>query len=140
MIGGSGNSTSAHSCVVVWDVPQAPENTTKMTTEVITVSFWPKISLNFDQTIKKPGSKSELMRKDVHQFISMSYRYTSTNMLSQFNYDVRKSSSQHRSVELYNQISNSTEYSLPLKEKVPDPKIKRHFQRRIDHIWVQAVP
>ena len=99
MTGGSENSTS-HSCVVVWDAPQAFENTTKMTTEVITVSFWPKISLNFDHLIKKPVSKSVLMRKDVHQFLSLSYRYTSTNVLSHSNYDARKPSVKHISTPI----------------------------------------
>ena len=60
---GARKLNSKYSCVVVCDAPQAPENRTKITTDVITVSFRPKISLNFDQMIRKPISKSITMKE-----------------------------------------------------------------------------
>lgn len=44
----------AHSCVIVWAAPQAPEKIVKIERKVIRISLRPRISLNFAEIIKNP--------------------------------------------------------------------------------------
>ena len=49
----------AHSCVIVWEAPHAPEKTIKINIEIIRGDFLPNISDSFAQMMSRPERNLE---------------------------------------------------------------------------------